>query len=267
MEKRVAIVTGASSGIGKALAIALAKEGYAVALAARSIDKLKQTQAIIEAFGGVSEVYKCDVGDKLRCAFLIESVIKDWGKINLLINNAGISMRSVFAETDVEVIEQLMQINFMGTVYCTRYAIPHILASKGSIVGVSSIAGFRGLPGRTGYSASKFAMHGFLQSLRLENKKNKLHVMLACPGYTESNIRNNALGADGNPQNETPLKEDKLMSAEEVADQIVQGIKKRKDEVIMTGEGKMAVFFSKFAPKFIDKMIYKKVSSEPGSPF
>lgn len=266
MEK-VAIVTGASSGIGKALSILLAQKGYRVALAARDVAALEETQAIIQLKGGVSEVFKCDVSEEKYCSFLMESVVKSWGRIDLLINNAGISMRSVFAETDMSVIEQLMQVNFMGTVYCTRHALKYLIESGGSVVGISSIAGYRGLPGRTGYSASKFAMHGFLQSLRLENRKNNLHVMIACPGYTESNIRNKALTADGSAQNESPLKEDKLMSAMEVAQQVLNGIEKRKKEVIMTTEGKLVVLLAKFFPNFIDNMIYKKVSKEPNSPF
>lgn len=160
-----------------------------------------------------------------------------------------------------------MDINFWGTVYCTKYALPYILASRGSIIGISSIAGFIGLPGRTGYSASKFAMHGFLQSLRIENRKHNLHVMIACPGFTASNIRNTALNAEGKPQGESPLDESKIMQPATVADIIFQGLKKKKNTLIMTTEGKLAVLLSRFFPLWIEKMVYEKMVKEPNSPF
>ena len=174
MEQKVCIITGASSGIGKALSLEFAKNGFAVVCAARDEDMLKQTVSEITHQGGKAIAVKCDVSIEENCKNLIFESIKAFGKINVLINNAGISMRSVFGETNPSVIEKLIQVNFMGGVYCTRFALQHIIASKGSIIGISSIAGYRGLPGRTGYSASKFALRGFLQSLRLENKKYNL---------------------------------------------------------------------------------------------
>ena len=154
---------------------------------------------------------------------------------------------------------------FGGTVYCTKYALPELLKTKGSLVGVSSIAGIKGLPGRTGYSASKFAMNGFLDALRVENLKTGLHVLLACPGFTASNIRNTALAADGSQQGESTLAEDKMMTADQVAGIIVDGVENRSRTLVMTGQGKLTVLLNKFLPGFLDKMVYKTIAKEKNS--
>lgn len=160
-----------------------------------------------------------------------------------------------------------MQINFWGSVYCTKYALPHLLKSKGTVIGVSSIAGYVGLPARTGYSASKYAMQGFLDALRTENLKTGLHVMVVCPGFTASNIRNTALTANGSAQGESPREEQKMMQPEEVASEVLNGVAKRKRTIVLTTEGKMVVFLGKFFPKFIEKMVFNKMVKEPHSPF
>lgn len=266
MKNKVVIITGASSGIGAACAIAFAKKGANVVLAARSIDKLNEVAQQVENFGVEVLTVKCDVSVKEDCKNLIEQTISKFGQLDVLINNAGISMRAIFNDMDIDVLEKVMAINFYGTVYCTKYALPYILKTKGSVVGVSSIAGYLGLPARTGYSASKYAMQGFLDALRTENLKTGLHVMVACPGFTASNIRNTALSADGSAQGETPRDEGKMMTAEEVAKFIVKGIEKKKRTLVLTSEGKMAVFLNKLFPKFIEKQVYNKMAKEPDSP-
>lgn len=175
-------------------------------------------------------------------------------------------MRALFKDLDLDVMRQLMEINFFGTVYCTKYAMGQLLKHKGSVVGVSSIAGFQGLPGRTGYSASKFAMQGFLDALRVENLKTGLHVMTVCPGYTESNIRNVALTANGSLQGESPREEKKMMTSEEVADHVYNGVVNRKREVVLTAQGKLAAFLRKFFPRLVDRMVYDALAKEPNSP-
>jgi len=208
-----------------------------------------------------------DVSREHDCRQIMDAAVQRFGGIDVLVNNAGISMRALFREADLSVIRQLMDINFWGTVYCTKYAMPEILKNKGVVVGVSSIAGFKGLPARTGYSASKFAMQGFLESLRIENLKTGIHVMLLCPGYTASNIRNTALNKDGKAQGDSPLEEGKLMSAEDVARHLIRGIERKRSTVLLTRQGKLTVWLNKFFPRFMDRMVYKVVSREKDSPF
>jgi len=265
MKDKVIIITGASSGIGKALAIACDRLGANLILAARNPDKLNEL--LSQLSGSDHLLIPTDVRKEKDCEKLILSAMEKFGRIDILINNAGISMRALFTEVDLSVIRQLMDTNFWGTVYCSKYALPFLLQSKGSLVGVSSVAGYKGLPGRTGYSASKFALNGFLEVVRIENLKKGLHVLTACPGFTTSNIRNVALAKDGSFQGETPLEESKLMPAEHVASEIIRAIEKRKDRLILTMQGKMTVLLNKFFPKFMDKMVYNHMAKEQNSPF
>lgn len=264
MKNKVVIITGASSGIGKSLAVVFAKAGANVVVAARNMEKLIQLKEELKDFNVLP--IQTDVSKEADCKRLIDEAIRHYGTIDILINNAGISMRAIFEEVDLNVIRQLMDINFWGTVYCTKFAFPYILKNKGSVVGVSSIAGYKGLPARTGYSSSKFAMQGFLETLRIENLKKGLHVLIACPGFTASNIRNTALSKNGTMQGESPLNEDKLMTSEEVAEQILKAIIKRKDRIVMTTQGKLVVLLNKFFPKLIDKMVYNHMAKEPNTP-
>ncbi|MFW5706031.1 MAG: SDR family oxidoreductase, partial [Bacteroidota bacterium] len=183
---RVVVITGASSGIGEALVHEFAGRGAAVVAAARSYDKLEWLQKEIAKNGGKIWPVKTDVSNEEDCRNLIAQSIEKYGKIDVLINNAGISMRALFEDLDLDVIRKLMDVNFWGTVYCSKFALPHLLKTRGSLVAVSSIAGYKGLPGRTGYSASKFAIHGLMEVIRIENLKKGLHVLLACPGFTAS---------------------------------------------------------------------------------
>ena len=263
MKDKVVIITGASSGIGKALAFEFARRGAKVVTASRSGGS---DPGLVKLSAGLLDV-QMDVTQESDCQMLIQKTIDKFGRIDVLINNAGISMRALFSEVSLDVIRKLMDTNFWGTVYCTKFALPFLLESKGSLVGVSSIAGFKGLPGRTGYSASKFAMQGLLEVIRIENLKKGLHVLIACPGFTASNIRNVALSKDGTSQGETPLDESKLMTAEQVAVQIVHAIEKKKELLILTTQGKMTVLLNKFFPKFMDKMVYSHMAKEPNSPF
>jgi len=208
---------------------------------------------------------QCDVSIEEDCEQLVKQALATFGKIDVLVNNAGISMRALFNDVDLDVVKKVMDINFWGTVYCTKYALPEIFKTKGSIVGVSSIAGYKGLPGRTGYSASKFAMNGFLDVLRMENLKTGVHVLTACPGFTTSNIRNVALDKAGVPQGESTMAEDKMMSSDEVARIIADGIENRARTLIMTGQGKFLVFLNKFLPALVDKMVYNTIAKEKNS--
>jgi short-subunit dehydrogenase len=266
MQNKVVIITGASSGIGKALAVKYIDEGWNVVIAARREDRLLELQKKLQP-GKVIPV-KTDVTKPEDCRVLIEKAIEKFGQIDVLINNAGISMRALFNNTEMEVMHKVMDVNYWGTVNCTKYAMPHLLKTKGSLVGVISVGGYIGLPGRAGYSASKFAVRGFLETLRIENLKTGLHVLIAAPGFTSSEIRKSALKANGDKQGETPRNENKMMSAEECAAHIYKAVEKRKRQLILTFlEGKFTVFLSKIVPRFLDKMNYKMFASEPDSPF
>ena len=267
MKDKVVIITGASSGIGKALAEEFSDRGSKVVIVARSEEKLYQLGEILKKKNLNVLTVKADVSNETDCEKIINETVKHFGTIDILINNAGISMRALFEELDLNVIKRVMDINFWGTVFCTKYALPYLLKNKGSVVGVSSIAGYKGLPGRTGYSASKFAIQGFLETLRIENLKKGLHVLIACPGFTASNIRNTALAKDGSMQGESPLDEAKLMTPEEVAGRIAKAVVKRKHRIIMTTQGRLIVFLNKFFPKMMDRMVYNHMAKEPDSPF
>ena len=263
LSNKTVVITGASSGIGRSCAESFAKRGANVVLAARQYHTLCQiAQDLEKSYGIKALAVACDVAQENDCKQLMEQAIKAFGRVDVLINNAGISMRALFKDLDLVVIRNLMEVNFWGTVYCTKYALPELLKNKGSVVGVSSIAGYKGLPGRTGYSSSKFAMNGFLEALRVENLKTGLHVMLASPGFTASNIRNVALVKDGSSQGETSMNEEKMMSADEVAEIIVEGVINRKRTLIMTGQGKLTVFLSKWLPGLLDKLVYQHFTKE-----
>lgn len=268
MQGKVVIVTGASSGIGKALVYEFAKRGAKIVMAARNLEELEKIEQELKEKNVESLPVQTDVTKESDCKILVEKTIEHFGKLDILVNNAGISMRAMFDELDLDVIHRVMDVNFWGTVNCTRFAIPYLLASKGSLVGIISVAGFLGLPGRTGYSASKFAVRGFLNTLRVENLKRGLHVLVAAPGFTASNIRKTALTATGSQQGESPRAENKMMTAERCAEIIVNGIEKRKREIVMTlVEGKISVFLSKWWPSLLDKLAYNHMAKEPDSPF
>lgn len=236
-------------------------------LAARDIQKMGEVAQQCRVFGVEALSVQTDVAKEEDCRNLIEMARHHFGRIDILINNAGMSMRALFADADLSVLKRLMDVNFWGTVYCTKYALPFLLKNKGSVVGISSIAAYKGLPGRSGYSASKFAMNGFLETLRIENRKTGLHVLICAPGFVASNIRNVALTKDGTSQAESPLEESKLMQPEEVADEILKAIKKRKSTLILSTIGKLTVLLNKFFPKIMDKMVYDHMAKEPDSPF
>ena len=267
MKDKVVIITGASSGIGRALAFEMGKRGAVVVIAARSVEKLNEIEAQLKSSGVKALAVKTDVSIEADCRNLIDTTVNNFGRIDILINNAGISMRALFEKTDLAVIRRLMDVNFWGTVYCTKYALPWLLKTKGSLVGVSSIAGYKGLPGRTGYSASKYAIQGFLETVRIENMKKGLHVLIACPGFTASNIRNSALSADGSLQGESPRNEDSMMKPEKVAVKIADAIKRKNKILVMTIVGKLTVALDKIFPFFMDRMVYNQMAKEPDSPF
>lgn len=266
MKDKVVIITGGSSGIGKALAEQFGNKGSRILITGRdasalhdTVTELKQKDIDIRAL--VADVSKEE--DNRRMA---EEAITHFGKIDILINNAGISMRALFGEVDLGVVRKVMEINFFGALYATHYCLPEILKNKGSVIGISSIAGFRGLPGRTGYSASKFALNGFLEVLRTELLKTDVHVLTACPGFTATNIRLRSLTRDGSPQEASPRNEQAMMTAEECARHIYAATVKRKRMLILTRQGKLAVWLNKLLPGLADKLVYNVMAKEANAP-
>jgi NAD(P)-dependent dehydrogenase (short-subunit alcohol dehydrogenase family) len=280
-KNKVMIITGASSGTGKALALAAARQNALLVLAARNLPALKSVENLIlsESYQDLNHdsqlmnaksnhnpqitahsspkvlLVPCDVSREEDCRTLIENAVARFGRIDILVNNAGLSMRARFGDVDLNVMRRLIDVNFLGSVYCCRFALPHLLISKGSIVGVSSVAGTVGLPERSGYSASKFAMNGFLQSLRREYKREGLHVLVVSPGFTNTAIRSHAMLADGSAQGSTPLNEALLMSPEEVATRMLRAIRHHRRSLIMTGYGRLAVLLNKTWPALVDFLL------------
>jgi short-subunit dehydrogenase len=255
MQHKVVVITGGSDGIGKALVELYLNNGAKVATCARNYQKLYQLQSANT--GKPLFIHATDVSKEIDCKGFIDAVIKEFGTIDILINNAGVSMRALVQDVDFETIKRVMDINFWGTVYCTKFALDHIIKNKGTIVGVSSIAGYRGLPGRSGYSASKYAVNGWLEALRTELLESGTNVMWVCPGFTSSNIRNAALNSKGESQGESPMDEGAMMSSEECAIHISNAIQKRKRTLVLTFTGKRAVFMNKFFPALADKLVRK----------
>ena len=247
MNGKVVIITGASSGIGRALAVEYARRGALLSLAARRIHLLNELRDLLPKTDIMT--IQTDITSETSCRNLINSTVQHFGRIDILINNAGLSMRALFDDIELSGFKQVMDVNFYGTVYCTKYALPHLIDSSGSLVGIISVAGHIGLPARSAYSASKFAVRGFLDTIRLENLYTGLHVLVAAPGFTASEIRKSALKADGTPQGDTPRKENKMMSSSECAYLIANAIDKRKRSLVLTfTEGKLMVFLGKFFP-------------------
>jgi short-subunit dehydrogenase len=250
---KVVIVTGGTDGIGKALVEELISDGAKISTCGRNNDKLYQLRT--EYASAELHTMVADVSNENDCRRFIEMTLKIYGVIDVLINNAGISMRAEIKDASVDVIKKVMEINFFGAVYCTKHALPSLIERKGTIVGVSSIAGYRGLPGRSGYSASKHALQGWMEAIRTELLDSGVNVMWVCPGFTTSNIRNAALNEEGEAQGESPMDEGKMMTAQECAKRILSAIEKRKRTVVMTFQGKRTVFMNKFFPKLADKLV------------
>lgn len=266
MKNQVVIITGASSGIGKALAFEFGRQGAILVITGRNQSKLNEAAAELQAANIQQLALVCDSSSEEQTRKMIQDVVDRFGRIDLLINNAGISMRSMFETVDLQVLKQVMDINFWGTVYATHAALPYLKQSKGGIIGISSIAGYRGLPVRTGYSASKFAMNGFLEALRTELIGTGVHVLTACPGFTASNIRNASLTGDGSIAGETMREEDKMMSAEEVAVEIRKAFEARKKTLVLTFQGKLTVFLNKWVNSLMDNLVYNTLKKEKDSP-
>lgn len=262
MKNEVVIVTGASEGIGRALARTLARRRCRLALAARSLGKLQEVIAECQDAGAEAIAIPTDVGDQDACRALVDKTVAHYGAVDGLVNNAGISMNSRFDMLrDLSVLERLMRVNYLGAAYCTFHALPHLQRSKGIIVAVSSLQGKTGFPDSTGYAASKHAMQGFFDSLRIELMESGVAVLVVSPGAVSTEIHARKLGAEG-AMNDSgrDFSGKRQMSPEVCATKIVDAMQARKREVVMTAGGKLAVALKPFAPRFVDGRIARAVT-------
>lgn len=267
MKGKVVIVTGGSSGIGRSLVVLFAKKGASVVFTGRNQNRMDEVSAELDQLGVSHLPLLLDSASEDDNKAMVDAAMREFGRIDVLVCNAGISMRALFENVEIDVFKKLMDINFYGTLYATKYALPHLLESKGSIIGISSINGYRGTPARTAYTASKYAMQGFFESLRTEVMNRDVHILVVCPGFTGTNIRNTALTADGKSQGESPRDESKMMTADEVADRTFSAYQNKKRDLILTTQGKLAVWLNKWIPGRMDKIVYNVMAKEPDSPF
>lgn len=254
-EAKSIIVTGASEGIGRALCLALAPQRPFLALAARNTDRLECLKAEVENHGAKALVIPTDITQESDCRALVENTVAAFGRLDMLVNNAGGTMWTLFEEiTDLSIFERLMRLNYLGAVYCTYHALPYLKARRGRIVAVSSVAGLTGVPTRTAYAASKHAMFGFFDSLRMELLESGVSITMAAPDFVLSEIHRRALGADGKPIGQSPMREDKIMTAEECAAMILRAAARRDRLVITSLRGKAGRWLKLIAPALVDRI-------------
>lgn len=257
---KTVLITGASEGIGRALALTLAAEGADLVLAARSMERLQEAAAACAALGAQVEVVATDVSQPQDCSRCVTRALARFGRLDVLVNNAGITMWARFDEiTDFAVYERLMSVNFLGTVRMTAAALPHLKASRGLLVAVASIAGLTGVPERTGYAASKHAMVGFCESLRIELLGSGVDVTIVAPDFVVSQIHRRAIGADGLPLGNTPMDEDRIMTAEECATLIAGAMRRRQRLLITSVRGRFARWARLIVPRLVDSLAARAI--------
>jgi NAD(P)-dependent dehydrogenase (short-subunit alcohol dehydrogenase family) len=260
-KNQVVIITGASSGIGWEMAMQLADQGASLALAARQADKLEDLAGLCSDLGGQAIAVPTDVSDPRQCQALIETTVRKYGRVDMLVNNAGITMWARFDEIkDLSIFEKLMRVNYLGSVYCTYYALPYLKQSQGRILAVSSLTGKGGVPTRTGYAATKHALAGFFDSLRIELKDTGVSVTVVYPGFVDTGVQARGFGADGKPLGRNPLQVDKVMTAVECARITLRAAAARKREEVMTLRGKLGQWIKLIAPALVDKIASKAIA-------
>jgi short-subunit dehydrogenase len=260
VKDKIVAITGASKGIGAELARQLAAKGAKLVLAARNEKELEGVADACRKLGASVVVVRADVGIERDCQAIVAGAVTAFGHLDVLVNNAGATMWARFEDIrDLSILERIMQVNYMGAVYCTSHALPYLRESRGLVVGISSLAGKTGVPTRTGYSASKHAMTGFFDSLRIELEGTGVGVTMIYPGFVATGIRENATGPDGKPIQVSPVKEGDVMSVEDCARRIVAAMERREREVVMTARGKIGLFLKLFAPAVIDRMAKRAI--------
>ena len=259
-KEKVVIITGASSGIGRELAYQLAAQGAWLSLAARTTKRLEQVKTECETRGGRAIVITTDVSDQAQCAELIRKTVEHYSRLDMLVNNAGRTMVANFEDVrDPAIFEKLMQVNYLGSVYCTYYALPSLKQTKGRIISVSSLTGKTGVPTRSGYAASKHAMAGFFDSLRIELAQYNISVTMIYPGFVATAVREEAFGIDGQSVGRSTVRESEVMPVERCAQIILCAAAQRKREVVMTLRGKIGMWLKLFAPGLVDRIARKAI--------
>jgi short-subunit dehydrogenase len=264
--RKVALITGGTSGIGKALTIKFGKEGYAVVFTGRNEARMEEVEQQLSQLEIDHLGLRLDAAAEADNQKMVQETMERYGRLDVLICNAGVSMRALFEDLSLDTFRQVMEINFYGAVYATKYALPEILKNQGKIIAISSINGHRGTPARSAYTASKYALEGFFEALRTEVMKRGVNVLVVSPGFTGTNIRNNALTGSGTAQGASPRDESKMMRAETVAEKTYQAMRKGRRDLVLTRQGKLAVWLNKFFPAKMDQVVYQVMAKEPDSP-
>jgi NAD(P)-dependent dehydrogenase (short-subunit alcohol dehydrogenase family) len=262
LENKTAVITGGASGIGAAISRCFGMEGARIAILDMDKSALEETKASLTAEGIEVFAETCDITDEEKCTDTIKKIIEHYGAIDILVNNAGITQRSAFCDTEISVYRKVMDVNFFGSLICTKAAMDSIIERKGTIVVTSSIAGIGPLLGRTGYCASKHALHGLFESLRTEISHLGVHVLMLCPGFTRTNLQTRALDCDGTVTKHPQSTIGKSDSPEEVAEKLLSAILKRKKILVLTPSGKSGYFLSRFFPSLYEKIITRKFKHE-----
>ena len=254
------LLTGASRGIGREMALQLAAQGARLVLSAREAAPLEAVAAECRARGAEAVAIPADVAEEAQCGELVRGAVAALGRLDTLINNAGIGMWARFDEmTDLTIFDRLMRVNYLGSVYCTWHALPHLKSARGRIVGVSSLTGKTGVPTRSGYAASKHAMAGFFDSLRIELADSGVTVTMVYPGFVATGIRERAFGADGRPLGKSPVREAEVMTVETCARLILAAAAGRRRELVMTGRGRLGMWLKLLAPGLVDRIARRAI--------
>lgn len=255
----VVVITGAAGGIGRALAERYARAGAALALLDRDAGGVEEVAQGLPGTSAQPIAIGCDVTSWEACAQAIDDVIQHFGRIDVLVNNAGITHLSPLAQTDVDVIRRVMDVNFFGSLYCTRAALPHLVSSSGRIAVMSSVAGFAPLAHRTGYAASKHALHGLFESLRSELSSEGVSVTMVCPSFVRTRIGDHALGGDGGRPTAPRTEVGAAMSPERVANAVYQAVEKRRRLLVVGAVGKLAYVVARLWPALYERIMTRQI--------
>lgn len=260
---KVVAITGASEGIGAELARQMAGRGVWLALAARNLEKLEQVAGECRARGAEATAVRCDVGVEADCRNFIDTAVRKYDSLDILVNNAGVSGHARFDEvSDFAWYEEMMRVNFFGSLWCTRHALPHLKKRRGQLVAISSLAGKVGVYGRSAYSPTKAAQALFFEALRLELKDSGVDVTIVYPGVVATGIRRRGYGPDGQPAGKSGLKEDKAMPVEECARQILAATQARERELVMTLQARIGLWLKLAFPALVDRMVLRALKKD-----